>query len=279
MSRKLNRWGLALLASILVVSLGCGNADDERAAADAAAQEEAWSELQAQKAELDALRQELTDLRTAAAQPAADADAADAPAAGEAAAQPAAEDGQARVPQLESELQQESEELYQALVGFINAAGLVEGEEPSPQVREAIRMKSAEDMLVAEEYIDKGGNYRQAIDIYKSALSVDPENAELQQALAAAEANRYMSEERFAAATKGMTKEQVREVLGIPYHANVRTFPDDNVEAWFYPVNAAGSAAAVWFRQSGGEMKAYEVNFEEVVKEGPSVVGEEPEST
>jgi tetratricopeptide (TPR) repeat protein len=140
-------------------------------------------------------------------------------------------------------------------------------------------MKSAEDMLVAEEYIDKGGNYRQAIDIYKSALSVDPENAELQQALAAAEANRYMSEERFAAATKGMTKEQVREVLGIPYHANVRTFPDDNVEAWFYPVNAAGSAAAVWFRQSGGEMKAYEVNFEEVVKEGPSVVGEEPEST
>jgi tetratricopeptide (TPR) repeat protein len=278
MSRKLNRWGLALLASALVVTLGCGNAEDEGAAANAAAQEEAWSELQAEKAELDAMRQELTELRAAAAQPAADAEAA--PAAGEeAAAEPAAEDPAARIAELESELQQKSETFYQDLVAFINAAGLVEGEEPSGEVSEAIRMKSAEDMLVAEEYIDKGGNYRQAIDIYNSALSVDPDNAELQQALAAAESNRYMGEERFAAAEKGMTKEQVREVLGTPYHANVRTFPEDEVEAWFYPVDASGSAAAVWFRRSGGEMKVYKVNFEEVVKKGPTVVGEEPEST
>lgn len=272
MSRKLNRWGLVAPLLALVVIFGCGGGEDP-AAAQSANQDAAWSELQAQQAELEAKRQELRDLRDAAAQ---QGEAPAAPAEGEA---PAAADPEAEIARLESEVQQETEELYQDLVEFINTAGLVEGEEPTGAVAEAIRMKSAEDMQVAQEYIDRGGNYRQAITIYEDALSVDPNNAELQQALAEAEANRYMSEERFAAAKEGMTEAQVREVLGTPFHANVRPFAEQNVVAWFYPVDETGSAAAVWFRQRDGGLKVYKTNFREVVKEGPTVVGEAPENT
>jgi len=274
MSRKLNRWGLVALLLALVVTFGCGGGEDP-AAAQTANQDAAWSELQAQQAELEAKRQELRDLRDAAAQ---QGEEPAAPAEGEAPATAAA-DPEAEIARLESEVQQESEEFYQDLVEFINAAGLVEGEEPTGAVAEAIRMKSSEDMQVAQEYIDRGGNYRQAITIYETALSVDPNNAELQQALAEAEANRYMSEERFAAAKEDMTEAEVRAVLGAPFHANVRPFPEQNVVAWFYPVDETGSAAAVWFRQRDGGMKVYKTNFREVVKEGPTVVGEAPEST
>lgn len=84
-----------------------------------------------------------------------------------------------------------------------------------------------------------------------------------------------MSEERFAQAEEGMTQDEVRETLGQPNLSNIRTFPEDNVEAWFYAVDAQGSAAAVWFRERGGEMTAYKVNYEEVVREGPTEVGGE----
>jgi len=282
MSRKLNRWGLVLLLAALVVPLGCGGGEAEKAAAANQAQEAAWKDLEAQKAELDAKRQELAAAREAAkaaGEEEATADQAAGDDAAEADDAAASEDPAARVAQLESEVQQETEDFYRALVEFINSAGLVEGEEPPAPVAAAIHMKSAEDMLVAQEYIDKGGNYRQAIDIYNTALGVDPDNADLQEALAEAEANRYMSEERFANAKKGMTEEEVREVLGTPYHANVRTFPEEKVEAWFYPVTPQGSAAAVWFRPSGDTMKAYKLNFEEVVKEGPTEVGGDSEGS
>jgi outer membrane protein assembly factor BamE (lipoprotein component of BamABCDE complex) len=134
-------------------------------------------------------------------------------------------------------------------------------------------------MMVAEEYISMGGNYKRAMSIYEAALMVDPDNEDLQAALAEAEANRYMSRERFDRVDNGMTRDEVRELLGTPYHANVREFPEDRVIAWFYPVDAAGSAAAVYYRarREGDEYKVYESDFEEVVKEGPTVVGEDGE--
>lgn len=274
MSRKLNRWGLVLLVAALVVPLGCGPSEADKAAEAAQAQEDAFKDLQAQKAALDAKRQELAEARAAAEEPQGE----EASAAGEASGEETAgagDDAAAKVAQLEAEVQKQSEDFYSALVEFINSAGLVEGEKPPEPIAKAIRMKSGEDMLVAEEYIDKGGNYSKAISIYKSALSVDPDDQELQKALADAEANRYMSEERFAQAKKGMTKDEVRAVLGTPFNANVRTFPKDKVEAWFYPVDPQGSAAAVWFRESGGEMKAYKVDYKEVVKTGPTEVTED----
>lgn len=273
MLRKLNVSGLALLLVALVAAVGCGPSEEEMAAREAAQREAQWAELQEQKAELEALRDELTEVEATLEEEAAEA--VDEPSEddgemGE--GEEPVEDPAARAEALQAEIDQLSEQYYTALVDFINAKPMLEGEEPSELQKAAIRAKSEEDMLVAEEYIMEGGDYRRAIGIYQDALRVDPDNAEIQAALERAEANRYMSEERFDQLEDGMTQEEVRDLLGTPYYANVREFPEDGVVAWFYPVDPKGSAAAVWFRQRGDDMEVYKFNFEEVVKEGPTEV-------
>lgn len=263
MSRKLNGWRLAALLLALVVSLACGETATDDTAAQDAANEAEWAEIEEQKAALDAKRAELAAAREAAAE---DQDAA------EGDADPAAE-----VKRLEAEVAEDSEAFYNALVEFINEMGMVEGEELTEGQKTALRMKSSEDMLLAREYIDKGGNYPKAISIYQDSLLLDPDNSDLEAALAEARDRRYMSEERFAQAKEGMTQADVRSLLGQPNLSNVRNFDDDNVEAWFYPVDASGSAAAIWFRERNGAMKAYKLNFEEVVRDGPTEVGGEDE--
>jgi len=249
MSRKLNGWGLAVLMLALAVNLGCGAETAEEDNQATAQQEEAWAAVEAQKAELDAKRAELAQARAAG-----DAE----PAEGEEAAEPAVD-----VDQLEAEVAEEAEALYTAVVDFLNNSGMVEGEPPTERQQAALDMKVEEDMLLAQEYIDRGGNYPKAISIYQDSLQFAPDNAELQAALARAEEMRYQDE--------------VRNAIGQPNLSNIKKFPEDNVEAWFYAVDANGSAAAVWFRERNGQMMSYKLNFAEVVRDGPTVVGgEEP---
>ena len=257
MQRNIRAWGLAVLLLTGLYTLACGNAEEKAAAAADAAQTERWAEIQQTQQELDAKRAELEAARQAE-------EAAGEAADGEAAAAPAGN----TIPQLESEVQQLADEFNNGLVSFINENPPVAGESMSEAQLSAIRMKSAEDILYAREYIERGGDYGRAIDIYKAALIVDPENPDLQQALARAESDRYMTAERFAAVKKGMSGEEVSQAIGAPYYRNVRDFPGD-VVAWFYPTDPQRSAAAVWFRKLGdGTLEVYKANFEEVVKGG-----------
>lgn len=269
LSRKRNAWCLVALLVALVASIGCGNAQ-EQADQENAARDARMAELQEAKAELDAMRAELAELQEQMTMADEEEDAEEEAAEGEEGE--AAEDPAARIQQLENRIASASEEFYSDLVTFINENPLVEGEQPTERQQAAFRMKSEEDIQIAREYVDKGGDYRRAITILEDALAIDPDNELLQEELADVEAKRYMTEERFAGAEKGMNRDEVREVLGTPYHANVRRFEDDGVIAWFYPVDPQGSAAAVWFRQKGDHYEAYKVNFEEVVKEGPTDV-------
>lgn len=277
MPRKLKGWGLAVLMVLVVASAACNQAE-KKAAEEQATRDAEWTALLQQKDELDSARQQLKDLQASLeAEPAEGSEGAmeegteEGTEEGEAAADPAAQ-----VSQLEAEVAEKSETFNNTLVTFINQNPLVEGEEPTERQKEAIRMKSDEDLLVAEEYIAMGGNYQRAIDIYNAALMVDPDNEKLKAAIELAQANRYMTEERFSQVKNGMTEKEVRAALGTPNPSNVRPFPEQRVIAWFYPVNAQGSAAAVWFRarREGDAHKVYKSNFLEVVKEGPTVVGE-----
>ena len=150
------------------------------------------------------------------------------------------------------------------LVAFINANPPVVGEPPTEQQRAAIRMKSDEDMLVASEYIEKGGDYRRAIKIYQDILMADPDNEALKAALASAEDMRFMTKERFATAKKGMTEDEVRAVLGPANLRNVRHFDKENVTAWYYPKDERGAAAAVWFRPEKKGLRVYQTQFDAI---------------
>jgi tetratricopeptide (TPR) repeat protein len=260
MVRKTHVRGLALLLVAGLTLAACANTEEKLAAESSAAQEAKWAELQQMKQALDAKRAELAaardEMRAALTQ-------------GGSAAAPALEPLEMRVRQLEVETQQLADEFNTELVSYINANPPVEGEPRTERQEAAMHLKSSEDMLYAEEYIEQGGDYSRAIDIYNAALAVDPDNAELQEALARAESQRYMSEERFTQVKKGMTAEQVRDTIGAPFHRNIREFPQD-VVAWFYPTDPRRSAAAVWFKQRpDGRLEVYKVNYREVEGGGP----------
>lgn len=237
MRAKLGPVALCCCLLGIAVLTACGGPaeEDREAQTHAVAADSEWAWLQRARKELDAKRAEL-----------ARADRADGPAA-----QPLANDVSAR-----------TEELRRRLLAFINDNPPPAGEKPAGRTLEAIRMKGDEDVLVAHQHVNEGGDYRMAIDIYEAALAVDPDNPRLKQELEAAQARRYMKPERFAQVQEGMSPEQVRALLGPPNVNDVREYPERGVTGWFYAKDAKGAAAAVWFEKKGGRQVVYELDFD-----------------
>jgi hypothetical protein len=136
------------------------------------------------------------------------------------------------------------------------------GETPGERQVAAIRMKSDEDILLAREYIEEAGDYRRAIEIYETALAADPDNPRLRTELETAKARRYVTRERFALVQEGMAQDEVRRLLGPPNLQDVRDYPERGVTAWFYPKDASGAAAAVWFRKGEASSEVYQLDFD-----------------
>ena len=256
---------LAMLLILAVAWVGCGEKGpqvNEEAEAEYAA-------LTEDQAALNDLRQKLADLR---------AQAEAAPAEGEEGGEEGEGEGEeadsaAGGPSLEEQISAAEQEVLNAseafngrIAGFFNNVDpMLEGEVPSERQAAVIRMKSAEDIVIAGEYIERGGDYRRAIRIYEDSLGLDPENEDLKAALAKANEMRYMTEERLATVTKGMTQPQVKELLGPVNLRNIRDYPERNVIAWFYPVDDSGAASAVWFRKGrSGELEVYKTDFDQI---------------
>jgi hypothetical protein len=222
---------------------GCTDTQQAEQQASAEARKTEWTWLEGAKKDLDAKRQQIAGLQ---AQAATGADVA------------------AQLDTSNRELDKAVEVFGGRLATYINGDPPVVGEPLKPEQKAAARMKSSEDMVIAKEFIALGGDYRKAIDIYNSALLLDSDNPELKAALAAAEANRFMTVERFAQVKKGMTQDQVRAALGIPLLRNMKEYPDKKVSAWFYPKTDSGEAAGIWFND---KKVAYQVTFDAVKPE------------
>jgi len=268
----------ACAVMVLVAACGTGTDPEEEA------RSQEWQWLQQTKQELDAKRAQLAELAAQAPlpeEPATEGEPADEPATDEEDGEEAATVGAAaRIAALEEEITALSEQFSSRLVDFLNDDPIVEGQPPSERQLAALRMKGDEDMALAQEWIDKGGDYKRAIDIYTTALQLDPENERLLAALAAAEANRYMSADRFAQAEEGMSREEVRALLGQPNLHNIRQYADRGVVAWFYPTSATGDAAGVWFEVNDetGESSAYQLRYDAIQHEEGGEEGEAGEA-
>ena len=165
------------------------------------------------------------------------------------------------------------------LVAFVNRhAGARERDGAAgsaPELAEAIRTKSAEDLLLAREHIERGGDYAKAIDILSSARVIDPGNQELAAAQAEAERLRYVDEERFSRIENGMTEDDVRAELGQVKQQNVR-YPAAGQVVWLYP-REDGAAAAVFFRAGpDGVLEVDDTNFEAVPAPSRAAGGRKP---
>jgi hypothetical protein len=126
-------------------------------------------------------------------------------------------------------------------------------------------MRSDEDVRAARDFIARAGDYRQAIAICESALALDPGYPPLERQLAAAQADRYVTAERFARVKPGMAPAAVRGLLGQPNLHNVRDYPQRGLIAWFYPRDETGAAAAVWFKKTvEGPGPVFQADFDAV---------------
>ena len=259
---------IAVVAGLVaLVMVSCGPKGPSEAEL---AREADWASLQEDKQALDELRQELAELRQKVAEGPAEEEAeGEGETEGEAAAEGEPAPTEADVEELANTIAEKADEFGGRLVTFLNSDPMIEGEPPTERQLAALHMKSDEDIALAREWIDKGGDYKRAIDIYNNALRFDPDNEAVKAALADAEANRYMTAERFKGVKKGMTEAEVRAVLGQVNLHNVKPFPDRNVTAWFYPTGDNGAAAAVWFEEKkDGINKVYRLNYEEVKPQG-----------
>lgn len=230
------------IAGLAALCFACGGGEEaQNQAISGEARKAEWSWLDGAQKELTAMRQQAATL-AAQATP-------------EATAQLAA---------LQPQIDAKTDELGRRLVEYINADPPIQGEPMKPEQIAAFRLKSAEDMFVAREFIDKGGDYRRALDILKAAAAVDPDNPTLKAALAETEANRLVTPERFALVKKGMTPDEVKQVVGPVYLRNVKEYPDKGIVSWFYPTADDGHAAAVYFHKKGESLVVYQATFDAV---------------
>lgn len=229
------------IAGLAVLCFACGGGEKSEGnlAAKAEARKAEWTWLENAHKELQEMRAQVATL---AANP----------------------ETAAQVEGVQQQIDAKTDELGRRLVQYINDDPPIQGEAMKPEQLAAFRLKSAEDMVVAAEFIDKGGDYRRALDIYRAALAVDPDNAELKGALDKAESMRLVTPERFALVKKGMTQDEVRQVLGQVYLRNVKEYPEKNIVSWFYPTADDGHAAAVYFSKKGDKVQVYQATFDAV---------------
>jgi hypothetical protein len=235
-----HRLPLTVLLLVLLAVGGCGH---EEARRRAAAQAATVAALTREKHALDGLRADVAPLRTRVQHAPVGADGA--PLYAEDATLARDVDARERV------IAQRSAALEAALVRLVGSF-VVRAGEPTPAVLQAaIRLKSGEDLAVAREWIERGGDYRRAIAIYEAQLHADPGYSPLRAALAAATAGQFVDPDRVASVEPGMTRAEVRDLLGPVNLRNVVQRPTEHVEAWFYP-RAKGGTAAIYFRYDAG---------------------------
>lgn len=236
----------AIVATFLLPALLAGAAGGCRDAAQSRAEKaraDEWTALQRDKHAIDAERAALAQMRGRLASAPIKADGtlvrdADATLASELAK---------RERELGVRAGALGERLVHHLAGFDRRRGA-----DDPEWKQAVRLKSDEDVAVAQEWIDRGGDYRRAIEILETQHALDPEYPRLEQALARARDMRFVTPQRFARVQAGMTPVDVRAALGPVNLREVLRRPAERLEAWYYPKRAGGKAA-VYFRYDDGK--------------------------
>ena len=227
------------------------------------ARQAALAEIESAKAALDAKRGELADLRETIANP----DGASEGEASEGEEQPADPEAlQAQADSLKAEIDGQADELNKLIANFINEDPPIAGEPLNETMQKAVDIKVDEDILLAREYIEMGGDHRKAISILEQILPLAKDNPRLVEELEKANADRWMTEERFAAVKEGMSEQEVRDTLGQVNLRNLKEYPDRGVTAWFY-LKEDGGAAAVYFRKKRDQLVVYKADFNAVKKE------------
>lgn len=116
-----------------------------------------------------------------------------------------------------------------------------------PDDREATELYGVEELAYARELVRRG-RHAAAIPYYENLLEREPGNADAAEELRQARAQAVVPRERFDALRKGMTRDEVAELLGQPRPGWTHTLQKgkSTYETWYYR-KADGGNASVGF--------------------------------
>lgn len=257
---KKNRWLLLCVMSIAVIGLvqGCSSGPSEeelklqKFQEDFAAVKGAYESLMNLRTEIDAEKAVLATL-------------------GEIPENELSEEQQAELEEITTKLEaqaSENETAFEDVQGLL-ADLLNTGINDYPDSQEtagALVVYSDEAIIVAIDMVEQSGDYKKAIDHLNSAVGYfEAAGLTPYHPLAAQIADfddwRFITQERFDAVTKGMTKEEVEVIAGYVYFRNIQEDPEKGVETWLYK-KREGGAAAFYFKTR--TQKLYDWNWEAI---------------
>lgn len=134
----------------------------------------------------------------------------------------------------------------------------------APQTLEALKIYSDEAIVAAEEIVQKSGDYKKAMESlstaegYYEAIGQAP-YASLEDKIKEYEDWRFITKERFDEVKKGMTEDEVKALVGVPYYRNIQEDPKKGVTAWLYK-KREGGGAGIYFKTK--RQKVYSKNWE-----------------
>lgn len=250
---------LSFVMALFVITLvlpGCsqGPSEEEQAKAalteQLAAIEQSYDELQAVRTELDVATARLAELE--AMKKLDDEQQAEMDALSP------------RVDELTTARDAAFETVQNQLADFLNVA-LNNFPQASETVR-ALEIYAKEGLLTAEDIVVKSGDYSKAMDQLRSIQSYYesvelPTYPELETTIARYDDWRFITQERFDEVKKGMTKDEVRVIAGVPYYHNIQVDEQRGVETWLYK-KREGGAAAIYFKTNND--KVYATKFDAI---------------
>lgn len=112
----------------------------------------------------------------------------------------------------------------------------------------AAQVLADEKIALGDEYMNVLSRYDRAIEFYRAALEIDPNNPTARQRLTLAEQNRFVSMTAFASVKNGMREDQVRSLVGLPREDWIKQVVQNGrvYSVWIYP-KADGGASAIYF--------------------------------
>jgi hypothetical protein len=250
-------FGIAILVLIGLVS-GCSRGPSEEELAKAAFEEKStllqqqFEELQQARADLAAAKASLAEIEAIRERDRTDEQKAEFEA----------------LPATIEELGATRDTAYDAvqatLADFLNIALNEYPEHPATEA--GLNLYSDEAILIAEDTIEKAGDYKKAINQLDAANSYYdsiglPPYQPLVDKIKEFDDMRFITQERFDLVKKNMTMDEVKEVAGVPYYQNIQVDEKRKVETWLYR-KREGGAAAIYFRTTNN--KVYNKNFEAV---------------
>ena len=114
--------------------------------------------------------------------------------------------------------------------------------------RRAAQVLAREKVIMGDQYFGILSRYDRALQEYRAALALDPDNADIKQRISMAESRRFVPMSTFASVKNGMKEDDVRRLVGLPREDWIKQVVQNNrvYSVWIYP-KEDGGASAIYF--------------------------------